>query len=84
MDRLIDNGFTVKVLEKFIGKWYLPYFGVSNVNKPGKVRLIFDAAAKVAGISFNDLLLSGPDLLKSLIGVICNVAISALTETSTS
>lgn len=74
MDRLINNGFAQKV-DKFkytdINKLrYLPHFGVQNVNKPGKVRLVFDAAAKSASKSFNDLLLPGPDLLKSLPGVI--------------
>jgi len=26
--------------------WYIPHFAVYNVNKPGKIRLVFDAAAK--------------------------------------
>lgn len=30
--------------------WYLPHFGVTDPNKPGKLRLVFDAAAK--SISF--------------------------------
>ncbi|XP_055605771.1 uncharacterized protein LOC129753946 [Uranotaenia lowii] len=46
--------------------WYLPLGVVCNPKKPGKTRLIWDAAARVDGTSLNDLLLPGPDLLVSL------------------
>lgn len=46
--------------------WYLPLGIVTNPKKPHKVRLIWDAAAKVGGISFNSKLLKGPDLLTPL------------------
>ena len=68
MDRLLDEDFAQKVLNSpTSGRvWYLPHFGVQNVNKPGKVRLVFDAAVETENTSFKYLLLTGPDLLKPL------------------
>ena len=40
-----------------------------NPKKPNKVRIIWDAAAKVNGISLNSTLLKGPDFLTSLVAV---------------
>ncbi|XP_040172707.1 uncharacterized protein LOC120905736 [Anopheles arabiensis] len=51
-------------------KWYLPVFPVTNPNKPNKVRLVWDAAAEVRGISLNKKLLTGPDLLTPLQAVL--------------
>ncbi|XP_062714917.1 uncharacterized protein LOC134291324 [Aedes albopictus] len=46
--------------------WFLPLGVVINAKKPGKIRLIWDAAATVQGVSFNSFLLKGPDLLTAL------------------
>ncbi|XP_062537886.1 uncharacterized protein LOC134206213 [Armigeres subalbatus] len=50
--------------------WYLPIFPVRNPNKPGKLRIVWDAAAKVNGVSLNSVLLTGPDLLVSIVEVL--------------
>ncbi|XP_070067103.1 uncharacterized protein [Drosophila virilis] len=49
--------------------WFLPIFTVTNPSKK-KTRLVWDAAAKVSGMSLNDCLLKGPDTLASLMGVL--------------
>ncbi|XP_063629855.1 uncharacterized protein LOC134801251 [Cydia splendana] len=50
--------------------WILPHFGVTNPNKPNKLRVVHDAAAKSHGVSLNSLLLTGPDLLQPLLGIL--------------
>ncbi|XP_062711694.1 uncharacterized protein LOC134289606 [Aedes albopictus] len=50
--------------------WYLPLGIVRNPKKPQKIRLIWDAAARVHGVSFNDMLIKGPDMLTSLFTVL--------------
>jgi hypothetical protein len=62
---------TEKEVAEFQGrKWFLPVFSVQNPNKPGKVRLVYDAAAKYEGIALNDMLMKGPDNLTPLLGVL--------------
>ncbi|XP_055591330.1 uncharacterized protein LOC129743369 [Uranotaenia lowii] len=50
--------------------WYLPLNVVLNPKKPSKVRLVWDAAATVNGVSLNSQLLKGPDTMVSLPAVI--------------
>ena len=51
-------------------KNYIPHHGVTNVNKPNKVRVVFDAGAKYKSTSLNQYLLKGPDYLNNLIGIL--------------
>ena len=50
--------------------WFIPHHGVYHLHKPGKVRVVFDCLAKYKGKSLNDLMLKGPDLTNSLLGVL--------------
>ncbi|KAM9793507.1 uncharacterized protein ACBT44_017962 [Syngnathus typhle] len=50
--------------------WYLPTFGVYHPQKPNKIRVVFDSSAQYSGVSLNSVLLSGPDLNNSLLGVL--------------
>ncbi|XP_026005436.1 uncharacterized protein LOC113010547 [Astatotilapia calliptera] len=50
--------------------WYLPSFGVYHPRKPGQIRVVFDSSAPYLGISLNDVLLTGPDLNNTLLGVL--------------
>ena len=50
--------------------WYLPHHPVYHPHKPDKLRIIFDCAAKHEGTSLNSVLMSGPDMMKSIVGVL--------------
>jgi len=59
--------------------WYLPHHGVEN---NGKLRIVFDASAEFQGVSLNDVVMKGPDLLQPQFGVLTRfreraVAVSA-------
>ncbi|XP_049286349.1 uncharacterized protein LOC125765367 [Anopheles funestus] len=51
--------------------WYLPLNVVHNAKKPEKIRLVWDAASTVAGVSLNSMLIKGPDMLVPLPNVVC-------------
>ena len=51
-------------------EWYLPHHPVVNPNKPQKVRRLLDGASKSHGVSLNQSLLVGPDLLQNLLRVL--------------
>ena len=50
--------------------WYLPSFGVYHPKKPEQIRVVFDSSAAYQGVSLNDVLLRGPDMNNTLIGVL--------------
>ena len=51
-------------------QWYVPHLPVLNPNKPDKVRRVCNAASKIGGVSLNDNLMAGPDILQSLIVIV--------------
>ena len=75
LDRYIKMGHARKLEQNerditSLKTWYLPHHAVTNSHKPGKLRVVFDAAAQFAGVSLNNQLLTGPDLLRNLTGVL--------------
>ena len=75
LNSYVEKGYAKKLTRDEIPSdnarvWYLPHHGVTNPNKPGKIRVVFDAAAKYHNTSLNANLMAGPDLLNSLFGVL--------------
>ena len=72
IDKLLQKGYAEQVVDQ--GRpgttWYIPHHCVLNPNKPDKLRVVFDCAAKCNGVSLNDRVLQGPDLTNNLIGVL--------------
>ena len=85
MAKLLDNGHAEPVPNKDLNsnamRWYLPHFGVYHPRKPGKIRVVFDSAAESSGVSLNKMLLSGPDLTNSLIGILLRFRIGSVAFT---
>ena len=64
IDDYVKNDYAKKLTPEEMVKrmsktWYLPRHGVVNINRPGKVRMVFDAAAKSSNLC------TGPDLLNT-------------------
>ena len=72
--KLLDQGYAELVPDPEIltgsHVWYLPHHAVVTPKKPGKVRVVFDCAAKYRGESLNDKVFQGPDLNNKLVSVL--------------
>ena len=74
MKDLIEKGHARPVPSEgpnpLAARWCLPHHPLYHLQKPGKVRVVFDCAVKWRGTLLNDQLLQGPDLTHSLVGVL--------------
>ncbi|XP_013855697.1 uncharacterized protein LOC106511491, partial [Austrofundulus limnaeus] len=75
MRSTINKGYAEEVAasssDRNDGKiWYLPHHPVTHPRKPGKVRIVFDCAAKYDGVCLNDVVHQGPDLTNKLLTVL--------------
>ena len=76
IDTDVNAGYVRKVDQAELNEtkdklqWYLSHHPVINPHKPEKVRRVCNAVAKYQGLTLNDKLLPGPDLLQNLIGII--------------
>ena len=70
IEKLLIKGYAERVSVKLydVNKnvWYLPHHAVTSVNKPGKIRVVFDCASKYLGKSLNDMCMGGPDMINNL------------------
>ncbi|XP_041926339.1 uncharacterized protein LOC121690066 isoform X1 [Alosa sapidissima] len=71
MDKLLKNNHAEVAPElREEERWYLPSFAVYHPQKPDQIRVVFDSSAQQSGISLNNVLLTGPDLNNTLLGVL--------------
>ena len=75
MQLIVDKGFAERVpenedLKSNPKRWFIPHHAVFNPKKPDKLRVVFDCAAEYQGTSLNKMLMQGPDLVNSLVGVL--------------
>ena len=74
MELYLKKGHAQKIplgeANTYATKWYLPHHSVLNPQKPFKLRMVLDCAAKSKGVFLNNALMQDPDLPNSLIGVL--------------
>ncbi len=72
MEKLLENNHAEIAPSVSLNEqcWYLPSFGVYHSKKPSQIRVVFDSSAPCKSVSLNQVLLSGPDLNNSLLGVL--------------
>ena len=71
MNTIIDKGYGEKMKPEYLQHpaWYLPHHGVIHPTK-GKLRVVFDCAARFRGTSLNDNLFCGPNLANTLVTLV--------------
>ena len=61
---------------------YIPHHSVVNPNKPGKLRVAYDAGAQHRNTSLTQNLIKGPDFLNNLVGVLMRFRKGKIAATS--
>ena len=72
MDKIFSSGHAELALPLQPGQEcrYLPSFGVYHPKKPGQIRIVFNSSSQHDNVSLNDVLLRGPELNNSLLGIL--------------
>ena len=72
MSDILQKGYArvASEIQPYGNPWYIPYRCISHPSKPGKIRMMFDCSAEFNGRSISKELLSGPDLINQLVGVL--------------
>ncbi|XP_073769028.1 uncharacterized protein [Danio rerio] len=84
MEKIFKNGHAelAPPLDEKEEQWYLPTFGVYHPKKVNQIRVVFDSSAQHNAISLNDVLLTGPDLNNTLVGVMMRFRKEAIAFTA--
>ena len=72
MKELFDQGYAEPIpsVEADSNRvFFIAHHGIYHKRK-GKIRVVFDCSCRAKGVCLNDLLLPGPDLLNSLVGIL--------------
>jgi hypothetical protein len=82
----LRNGYPKKISQEEASapvkhQRFLTHHPVTNPNKPCKIRRVFSAASKFKDASLNDHLMTGPNLLNSLTGILIESMFSQLAVT---
>ena len=73
IQRHFDLGYAIQSpndVSFFDVRWYLQPHRVIITKKLGKVRIVFDCAAKHQGVFLNKYLLQGPNIIQNLVAVL--------------
>ena len=74
--KMVDNGYAERVPDSDLllndgSIWYLPHHHVTSQSKPGKIRVVFDCAAKYHDVSFNNQCLTHSQLSQTNCILLC-------------
>lgn len=72
MQKVLDSHHAELALPTQEGNeyWYLLHFGIYHPQKPSQIQVFFDSSLQFKGMSLNKVLLSGPNMNSSLLGIL--------------